>query len=158
MATQLRKELAYDASVEEVSAMLQDPAFREKVLEALRVVRGSVGVEGSRVTIQQVWSSESLPSFARKLVGNEIEIVQEETWNIPNAADITMTIPGKPGDMSGTSVLAPTSTGSTVQRVDLTIKVGIPFVAGKIEKLVADLLTNALDKEHRAGVQWLARA
>lgn len=157
MATQLRKELAYDASVEEVAAMLQDPVFREKVLEALRVVRGSVGVEGSRVTLTQVWSSDKLPSFARKFVGDEIEIVQEETWDAPNGADMTMTISGKPGDMSGTSVLEPTSTGSTVQRVDLTIKVGVPFVAGKIERLVAEMLTNALDKEHRTGVAWLAR-
>lgn len=156
MATQLRKELSYDASVEEVAAMLLDPAFRERVLAAQRVVRGSVSVEGSDVTIEQVWSAASIPSFARKFVGDEIVIVQEEMWGTPTAADVTVTIPGKPGDMSGTATLAPTSAGGAVETIDLTIKVGIPLVAGKIEKLIVDMLTKALDKEHATGVAWLA--
>jgi len=156
MATQLRKELAYDASVEEVAAMLADSAFREKVLAALSVIRGSVAVEGSRITIEQVWSSDSLPSFVRKFVGDEIVIVQEETWATPSNADVTVTIPGKPSDMSGTAVLEPTSTGGTVEKVEMTIKIGIPFVGGKIEKLIADMLDKALAKEHRTGVAWLA--
>ncbi|HXH80303.1 DUF2505 domain-containing protein [Nocardioides sp.] len=157
MATQLHKELTYDASVEEVRAMLNDAAFRENVLEALRVIRGSVTVDGSRITIEQVWSSDSLPSFARKFVGDEIVIVQEETW-ATDRADITVTIPGKPGDMSGTAALESGSDGSTVEKVDMTIRVAIPLVGGKIEKLIAEMLTNALDKEHTTGVAWLARA
>ncbi|MCW2834049.1 MAG: hypothetical protein JWN68_2002 [Nocardioides sp.] len=156
MATQLHKELTYDASVEEVRAMLNDPAFREEVLEALHVIRGSVAVAGSRLTIEQVWSSDSLPSFARKFVGDEIVIVQEETW-ATDRADISVTIPGKPGDMSGTAVLEATA-GGTVEQVDMTIKVGIPLVGGKIEKLIAEMLANALDKEHATGVKWLAKA
>ncbi len=156
MATQLRKELPYDASVEEVAAMLNDPAFREKVLVALRAVRGSVQVDGSTITLEQAWSADKLPSFAKKFVGAEIVIIQQEKWHRPDGADITVTIPGKPGDMSGTSVLEPTPSGSTVQTVDMTIKVGIPLVGGKLEKLVSDMLANALEKEHRTGVAWLA--
>jgi hypothetical protein len=157
MATQSHKELTYDASVEEVRAMLNDPAFREEVLEALHVIRGSAEVEGSTITIEQVWTSDSLPSFARKFVGDEIVIVQQENWG-SDRADITVTIPGKPGDMSGTAVLEGTSAGTTVEKVDMTIKVGIPLVGGKIEKLIAEMLADALDKEHRTGVAWLARA
>ncbi len=157
MSTQLRKELAYDASVEEVAAMLADPDFREKVLAAQRVLRGSALVEGSRVTVEQVWSADRVPSFVRKFVGDEIVIVQEETWRTPTSAAVRMSIPGKPGDMSGTSTLEPTSTGGTVQTVDLMIKLGIPLVAGKIEKLITDMLTKALDQEHKVGRQWLAK-
>ena len=39
----------------------------------------------------------------------------------------------------------------------MTIRVGIPLVAGKIEKLVAEMLGKALDKEHETGRDWLAR-
>ncbi len=157
MATQLRKEIAYDATPEEVAAMLRDPAFREKVLAAQHVLRGSAVADGTRITVEQAWSSEHLPSVAKKFVGDEIVIVQEETWSTPTSADIVVTIPGNHGGMSGTSVLGATPNGGTVQTVDLSIKVAVPFVGGKIEKIMAEMLTKALDKEHQTGIAWLAR-
>lgn len=156
MATSLRKELPYDASPDAVAAMLTDVAFREEVLARQHVVRGSVTVEDRDVTIEQVWSATSLPSFARKVAGDEIVIVQEERWGAPTTADVRVTIPGKPGDMTGTTRLTPAGDG-TVQVVEMTIKVGIPLVGGKIEKLIADMLGKALDREHQVGREWLAR-
>lgn len=156
MATTVHQELAYDAPVEAVAAMLADPAFREEVLERQRVLRGSVSVDGSRVRIEQVQSARGIPAFATKFVGDEITIVQEEVWRTPTEGDITVTIPGKPGDMTGTATLAPRGDG-TVETVDLTVRVGIPLVGGKIEKLIADLLAKALRKEHQVGTEWLAR-
>jgi uncharacterized protein YndB with AHSA1/START domain len=156
MATTLRKELTYDAGPEAVHAMLTDPAFREESLERQHVLRGSAKTEGERVTVEQVQSAGSLPSFARKLVGDEIVILQQEWWTSTTAADVHVTIPGKPGEMSGTIRLTPDGRG-TVEVVEMTIRVGIPLVAGKIEKLVADMLGKALDKEHEAGQDWLAR-
>lgn len=41
----LTKLLTYDATTEAVSAMLDDAAFREAVLEQQRVVRGSARVD-----------------------------------------------------------------------------------------------------------------
>lgn len=156
MATTVHEELAYDAPVEAVAAMLLDRSFREQVLERQRVLRGSVAVEGGRVRIEQVQSARGIPAFATKFVGDEITIVQEEDWTTPTGAAITVTIPGKPGDMSGRAALAGTG-GRTVETVDLTVRVGIPLVGGKIEKLIADLLAKALRKEHEVGVEWLAQ-
>ena len=42
MGTMLTKRITYDASAEEVAAMLDDPTFREAVLERQKVLRGSV--------------------------------------------------------------------------------------------------------------------
>jgi Protein of unknown function (DUF2505) len=156
MATTLRKELSYAAAPDAVHAMLTDPAFREESLERQHVLRGSAKAEGEHVTIEQVQSAASLPSFARKLVGDEIVILQQEWWTSATAADVHVTIPGKPGEMSGTIRLTPDGRG-TVEVVEMTIRVGIPLVAGKIEKLVADMLGKALDKEHETGQDWLAR-
>jgi uncharacterized protein YndB with AHSA1/START domain len=156
MATTLRKELSYAAAPDAVHAMLTDPAFREESLERQHVLRGSAKAEGEHVTIEQVQSAASLPSFARKLVGDEIVILQQEWWTSATAADVHVTIPGKPGEMSGTIRLTPEG-GGTLEVVEMTIRVGIPLVAGKIEKLVADMLGKALDKEHEAGQDWLAR-
>jgi hypothetical protein len=156
MATTLRKELSYAAAPDAVHAMLTDPAFRGESLERQHVLRGSAKAEGEHVTIEQVQSAASLPSFARKLVGDEIVILQQEWWTSATAADVHVTIPGKPGEMSGTIRLSPEGDG-TLEVVEMTIRVGIPLVAGKIEKLVADMLGKALDKEHEAGQDWLAR-
>jgi hypothetical protein len=156
MATTLRKELAYDAGPDAVHAMLTDPAFREESLERQHVLRGSAKAEGERVTVEQVQSATALPSFARKLVGDEIVILQQEWWASTTTADVHVTIPGKPGEMSGTILLTPAGAG-TLEVVEMTIRVGIPLVAGKIEKLVADMLGKALDKEHETGRDWLSR-
>lgn len=156
MATTVRQELAYDAPVDAVAAMLADPAFREEVLERQRVLRGSASVEGTHVRVEQVQTAQGIPAFATKFVGEEITIVQEEEWRSPTHGDITVTIPGKPGDMTGTATLAERGSG-TVETVELTIKVAIPLVGGKLEKLIGDLLNKALRKEHETGVEWLAR-
>jgi hypothetical protein len=155
MATTLRKELPYDASPDAVVAMLTDATFREEVLERMHVLRGSASVDGDEVTIEQVQTAAGLPSFARKLVGDEIDIIQRERWT-GTSADIHVTIPGKPGEMEGTAVLTPAGAGS-VEVVEMTIRVRLPLVGGKIEQLVSDMLAKALDKEHQVGQEWLAR-
>jgi len=40
--------------------------------------------------------------------------------------------------------------------VNLSVKVNIPLVGGKVEGLIADLLRKALRAEHAVGVEWLA--
>ena len=156
MGKRVTRELTYDASIGEVAAMLTDPVFRERVLERMKVVRGHATVEDGVVTLDQVQSTSSLPSFATRLVGDEIRIVQVESWRTPERADVEVTIPGKPGAMSGTATLTE-SGGRTTERIEMEITVRVPLVGGKIEGLVADMLGKALDKEHETGVEWLAR-
>ena len=160
MSTRVVKELTYDAPLEDVAAMLTDATFRERALERMKVLRGTATVEsgpdGTVVTLDQVQSASSLPLFATKIVGDEIRIRQVETWRTPDRADIDVAIPGKPGEMRGTSTLTE-SGGRTTDRVDLEVTVRLPLVAGKIEGLVAEMLRKALDKEHETGVEWLAR-
>ncbi len=156
MGKRVVKDLTYDAPLEEVAAMLTDPAFREQVLDRMKVVRGEVTVEAGVVTIDQVQSAAGLPSFATKLVGDEIRIVQVEAWRTPGHADVEVTIPGKPGEMAG-SVRLVEEAGRTTEHVELTITVRIPLVAGKIESLVADMLLKSLKVENTVGREYLAR-
>ena len=135
--------------------MLTDPAFRERVLERMRVLRGSATVRDGVVTIEQVQAARGVPSFAAKFVGEEIRILQVERWTAVDHADVEVTIPGKPGEMQGTADLAG-SGGGTVETVDMEVTVRLPLIGGKIESFIADMLTKALDAEHRAGVEWLA--
>jgi hypothetical protein len=159
MSKQIRHELTYDASLPDVAAMLRDPEFRERVCEYQGVLRSTVTVEpdgaGVRVRIDQVQAAKGIPAFATKFVGDEIQIVQDETWTSPERGRIEISIPGKPGDMKGTATLAE-SGGTTTETVDLTVKVSIPLVGGKLEGLIADLLLKALKAENAVGRDWLA--
>ncbi|QBR93724.1 DUF2505 domain-containing protein [Nocardioides euryhalodurans] len=160
MAKRITHDLTYDAPLAEVAALLADADFRREVCARQGNLRSEVTVvpegSGKHVTIDQFQAADGLPSFARKFVGDEIHIVQTERWSTDDAADVTVTIPGKPGDMSGTAHLVE-SGGVTTETVDLTIKVGIPLVGGKIEGLIADLLLKALKTENVVGREWLAR-
>ena len=156
MSTKLEKKLAYDASAQAVAAMLDDVAFREEVLRRQKVLRGSVDIDGDVARIEQVHSGRDVPSFARKFVGDEIVIVQTETWTSATTADVEIAIPGTPAGAVGTIALTE-SDGTTTEVVDLAVSVRIPLVGGKVEGLVADLVRAALDREHEVGVEWLAR-
>lgn len=152
----LSKKLTYDASADAVAAMLDDPAFRETVLERQRVKRGSVAIDGDVARIEQVRSADDIPSFAKKFVGDEIVIVQTETWTSAHGADVELAIPGKPGEAVGTLVLVE-SGDTTTETVELDVSVKIPLVGGKIEAMIADMIGHALDVEHQVGVEWLSR-
>jgi hypothetical protein len=160
MSRRLVHDLTYDAPMASVAEMLADPAFREEVTEEQGVLRAMVSVDsdeqGMEVTIDQVQAAEGIPSFAKKFVGDEINIVQRETWSSATEGDIRVTIPGKPGEMTGTARLAE-SGGVTTETIDLTIKVNIPLVGGKIEGLISDLLLKALNVENRVGRAYLSR-
>jgi hypothetical protein len=160
MATTLTHRLEYDAPLAEVAAMLGDRAFREEVCEYQRVLRASVEVEADgdtrTVVVDQVQPAKGIPGFARKFVGDEITIVQREEWSTLDAADLHVTIPGKPGEMIGTITLAE-SGGTTTETVDVRIKVNIPLVGGKIESLIADMLRKALEAENVVGRDYLSR-
>ena len=156
----VHEEWRYEgATLEQVYAMLADPAFRERVCDAQGVVRHDVETEreGDRlkVTVDQVQPTDSLPGFARKFVGEEINIVQREDWLSPAKGEIEVVIPGKPGEMTGTAHLTEDPSGVT-ETVNLQIRVGIPMVGGKVEGLIGDLLSKALRTESRVGKEYLA--
>jgi hypothetical protein len=160
MSKRLTHELTYDAPMADVAEMLADPSFREEVCEFQRVRRAMVSIDsddnGMEVTIDQVQAAQGIPSFAKKFVGDEINIVQRESWKSPDEGDISVTIPGKPGEMTGTARLSE-SGGVTTETVDMSVKVNIPLVGGKIEGLIADLLLKALKAENKVGRDYLSR-
>lgn len=158
---QLRHELRYDdATPEQVYTMLATPEFREAVCEFQHFPRRTVTIDvagrGMSVKVDQYRSADRVPAFARKLLGPEINIVQEEQWTSHSAADLTIVIPGKPGDMRGTVTLAEVD-GGTVETVEVTIVVSIPLIGGKAEELVSGLIQKALKAEGHVGREWLAQ-
>jgi len=151
--------LTYDAAPADVLAMLADPAFREKVCVAMRATRRDVSIDGApesmKVVVDQTQPAKGIPSFAKKFVGDEIQIVQHEQWKGGSGATLKVEIPGKPGALDGSIALSQNGSG-TVEAVEGDIKVKIPMIGGKLEALIGDLLASALRTEERVGKAWLA--
>ncbi|MDP3969712.1 MAG: DUF2505 domain-containing protein [Nocardioides sp.] len=155
-----RQEMQYDAPPAAVRAMVADPAFREEVCEEQGTLRHDVTItpDGEQLTvrIELVQPTTGVPAVAKKFVGNETEVVQEESWHDATSADLKVTIPGKPGSLVGGIRLEEDGDG-TRQVIEGDLKVSVPLVAGKLEKVIADLLSSAIRAEERAGKRWLAR-
>jgi uncharacterized protein DUF2505 len=158
MSTRLKHDMTYDAPLADVRAMLDDPIYREQVLEAQHNRRSSVVVEvvdgNTTVVLDQVQRTDRIPSFARKFVGSELNIVQREVWMSTAYAELHVEIPGRPGQMVGSITLAEDA-GRTTETVDVEINVHVPLVGGKIEKLISDFLRKALGVEERVARAYL---
>ncbi len=154
-------ELRYPGrTIEEVRAMLADPEFRQAVCTYQRVEHSAVTIEeyddGSMtVDLERTYGTALVPAFARRFVGATIDLVQREEWTSPTTARFEVTIPGKPGEMSGTAALEQ-SGADAVETVTMDVRVGVPLVGGKLEDLVAGLLQDAFRAENKVGVKWLA--
>jgi len=156
----LRHEISYDAPLADVFAMLSDPAFRRASADARGVISTDVVTiipagEGIGVHIDQVEPTEGVPGFAKKFAGETTRVVQTEEWSSPAGGTISIQTPGKPTSISGTLALAE-SGGRTTETLDVEVKVKVPLIGGKLEKLMADLVAQGMDKEHGAGTAWLA--
>ena len=153
-------ELRYPGwTVQEVRAMLADPAFRQAVCDYQAVEDSQVSVEeyddGSMtVDTHRTYGADFVPSFARKFVGASIEVVQREEWTATEAT-FALTIPGKPGEMNGRARLTQQG-GDAVETIDGEVEVGIPFVGGKLEDMIANVLENGFRAENKVGIKWLA--
>jgi hypothetical protein len=158
-----RHEMRYDAPADRVYAMVTDEEFRERVCVAVRSVRHSVGVAhngsdasvGATVTVRQAHRVVNAPGFARRLVGDTLEIVQVETWADAGGGRLEVTTPGRPGHLRGTVTLSAVG-AQTLQTVAGDLHVPVPLVGTRLEEIVAGLLGKAMDVEQRVGREWLA--
>jgi len=150
----LTRELSYEAGVDQVRAMLCDPAYWDKVATATGARSSSTTVDGDTVTTDELQEVAGVPSFAKKIVGDSTQAIKTIAWH-GDTADFRVETPGKPTSIKGTLRLDAAGTGSTLT-YDLEVKASVPLVGGKLEKLVAELTDAGFTKEHEVGTAWLA--
>jgi hypothetical protein len=157
MTKTLSIELAYDAPLAAVSAMLADPAFRDQVCDAQHATSRTITVGGipGTVEVEMTQLTRGVPAFASKFVGSEVTVRQAETWSSPAAATVRIDSGVSIARIEGTFALAERA-GRTVETIALTIAVKVPLVGGKLEALVADLMQQAFTKEGEVGTAYLA--
>lgn len=148
----------YQAPSIEVYAMLTDPAFREKVCSYVKAPDFTVEVTVGPPLVVEVTQEQpvrNVPAFATKVVGDAVVIRQIETWVGTTEAELDLTIPGKPGQLSG-SINLIESDGVTRYAIDGELKVKIPLIGGKLESVIEGLLKAFLVAEAEVGTAWLA--
>lgn len=154
-------ELAYAAGPAQVFEMLADPAFREAACAAQDVISADVTLtrtgNGFSLVIDQQQRTDDLPAFARTFAGDSTRAIQREEWRDSTGGTLSIEAPGKPSSISGTITLRPEGSG-TVEIVELDVKIKVPLIGGKLEKLLADKVRAGMDAEHGVGVTWLEGA
>lgn len=154
-----RYELTYDAAPADVFAMLADPAFRRAVCAAQDLISAEVHLEregnGFTLSIDQEQRTDDLPSFARTFAGDSTRAIQREHWEDSTGGTLRIDAPGKPSEVNGTITLRPEGSG-TREIVELDLRIKVPVIGSKLEKLLAERITASMDAEHGVGVGWLA--
>lgn len=157
-AMKFRHELTYDASPVEVFAMLADPAFREAGCAAADVVSADVTVErvgdGFSLTVERVDRTDGLPAFARTFAGDTTRSIQREEWADASGGTLVIEAPGKPSEVQGTITLVPDG-AATREIIELDLKIKVPLIGGKLEKLLAEQVTAGIEAEQQAGIAYL---
>ncbi len=155
------KVLTYDASPEDVFAMLSDESFRAKVCTTQKVVSHTVSItpnaDGFSMVLNQVQNTAGLPAIAKKIAGDTTEAVIKEDWKGTSGGSLAIIAPGKPTTATGTIRLEADGTG-TKEIIDLEIKVKVPLIGGKLEAMLAEQIENGYDVEHGVGQAWLGGA
>lgn len=159
---ELKLSASYDATPEEVFAIVTDATFREQACEKTKALSYNVEVTKSGsdtvVKVRREMPSDGVPDFAKKFVGETLTLVQTETWHAAKAdgsrvADVSGEIVNTPVTLKGTASITGGG-GQAVQAIDLDVKVAVPLIGKKMEPFVVDAIRSGLQKEHELGREW----
>lgn len=155
-AMDITTNLVFPADPATVFAMITDPGFLEDVAAEAGATNCTVTVNGLVTT-----SARSLraPAEAEKITGPTINLVETRTWSEPGpdgsrTGTLDLKVPGQPITMDGRITLQPAGDHT---RVDITgeLKVKIPLIGKKLEKMAAPAVKDGIRAEERVGLRRL---
>ena len=162
----ITESVEHDASPEQVFEMLCTRGYQELKCERSGALDHEVTIEveqdATTVVTRRQLSTEGFPDFARRLVGETVDVVETQRWGSASPdgsrqAALTVDISGTPVHLTGGVSLTPGGSG-TVHAVDGELKANVPLVGGRIEKVVAPVLERAVRLEGQVGREWRERA
>jgi uncharacterized protein YndB with AHSA1/START domain len=155
MSTTMRVTHQLAGDVEAVYALVTDPDFLERKFAAGGAKDVTVTAEptpdgGTRLVINRKVTLD-LPGFAAKFVQPTNTFVQTENWGAAGTdgrrvCSYEVEVQGVPSHIAGTVTLSPDG-GQTRQDIEAQMKVSIPLVGGRLEKVAVENGTKLLEKE-----------
>jgi hypothetical protein len=104
-------------------------------------------------------AAQDLPAALRPILGSDLKIDRVESWRTQSdgtfAGTVRVTIPGMPGDLTGTMKLNDLQGGGSQVLITGSVSIPIPLFGGKVEEAVADQLSKLLDAEQKFTETWL---
>ncbi|HEY7593770.1 MAG TPA: DUF2505 domain-containing protein [Actinophytocola sp.] len=163
MATSLEHRSTFAAPADKVYDTLTDEAF---LSERLRDIGGKGAAlldhsrDGDRVSfrMRQGVDASRLPGAVRSILNGDLVVEREERWQPDgghHAGTSRVTIAGVPGEIKGRSRIAGTGAEATLV-ITAQVKVSIPLIGGKLEKVVAEQVGKLLAAEAEYAQKWLA--
>lgn len=163
VATSLEHRSTFTAPADKVFDTVTDEAF---LTERLRDIGGKDAAlldhsrNGDRVTfrMRQGVDAARLPGAVRSILNGDLVVEREERWQPDggrHAGTSRVTIAGVPGEIQGRSHIAGTDSTATLV-VSAQVKVSIPLIGGKLEKVVAEQVGKLLAAEAEYAEKWLA--
>lgn len=159
MARRIEHHTTSPHSAEKVFGAMVDETYLRDRLAAVggndaELVTFSSAGDRTAYQLKQGVPAEHLPSIAKSLLGGDLVIQRTENWAAA-AGTVEVTINGVPGRLEGAFTITGNGSGS---KLTLTgeVKVSIPLMGGKLEKLIAEQVTVLLDKESEFTSEWLA--
>lgn len=163
VATSFSFEQEFAADPATVLAMLRDPAYVQHKAESTGGTDVSVDVVprddgGFTLTCTRKLPAE-VPSYAKSFVGDAITITEVQEWSAPAAdgsTSATATVDfHAPVAYEGSIELSAGASGA-VARNSGSFRASVPFVGGKVERMVAEQTERYLAKETQIAADWLA--
>jgi hypothetical protein len=159
MPSRFEHRASFAAPVDTVHATLVDEAF---LTARLRDIGGKgaalldhrTSEDGVAVRLRQGVDAQQLPGAVRSILSGDLVVEREERWRGHESAG-RATINGVPAEISSRGRLTPRGAGTELV-VSAEVKVSIPLIGGKIEKVVAEQVTKLLAAEAEYAEKWLA--
>ena len=160
---ELKLSASYDATPEEVFAIVTDATFREQACQKTKALSYDVEVtESGGDTIVRVQPRDAVgrrtgyrPQVRRPDAdrGPDRDLAPGRSRTGRGEADVARRDHQHPGQPEGQREHhAPGR--ARVQAIDLDVKVAVPLIGKKIEPFVVDAIRSGLQKEHELGRDW----
>jgi uncharacterized protein DUF2505 len=159
MPSRFEHRATFAASVETVYSTLVDEAFLTARLKDIggkgaALLDHRTSDDSVDIKLRQGVDAQQLPGAVRSILSGDLVVEREERWRGREAAG-RATINGVPAEIRSRSRLAANGNGTELV-VSAEVRVGIPLIGGKIEKVVAEQVTKLLTAESEYAEKWLA--
>jgi hypothetical protein len=163
MATSLEHRSTFAATADIVFQTLVDEAFLTQRLSDIGGKNAALldhSRDGERVTfrMRQGVDASRLPGAVRSMLNGDLVVEREERWRPEGdvyAGTSRVSITGVPAEIEGRQRIAGAGSGATLV-ITAQVRVGIPLIGGKIEKVVAEQVGKLLAAEGEYADKWLA--
>jgi hypothetical protein len=167
MAQQISTEMRFPVNPETAYAMVTDASYAQERAERTAGSDITISVSGEGpgpvtvVSRRSLPVPDELPSFAKGMVGDGINVEETHSWGESDAqggrsAELTVLFPSLPVKVNGTMTIVGTDTGCTVA-IEAIVSASMPMVGGVIEQGVKGQVLRATAEEEKLALEWLQR-